>query len=302
MSDKKKKKRRWSRGAVAALVAMHVAFLALPYLFFRSDVPDPRRMSRIVADLYTADAVLQERTMRGAADKTIEQTYNTILRHHGLTKPQYDSAVAYYSQKPGEMSAIYERAIAILSEREARVKAVADKADSAARAVTAANDSLTVQLAASRPFAIVLPLADKADTLGDYLRPSRRRYDRVQMDIDLDSLRGGRLDLRQRYTVSKAVASSPRAYARIVVAYADSTETRDSLPLDATRRVAQRDAELSVSLRDSVPAVRAQVTLFEAKDLREMSMALRDIRVFYKPYDVVDTTDYDSLLPPLFAY
>lgn len=122
------------------------------------------------------------------------------------------------------------------------------------------------------------------------------------MDFDLDSLRGGHIDLRQRYTVSKTVADAPRAYARIVVSYADSTETRDSLSLDATRRVSQRDAELSVNLKDSVPAVRAQVTLFGAKGLRDMTMALRDIRVCYKPYDVVDSTDYDSLLPPLFAY
>lgn len=301
MHDKKKKK-RWGRGAVVALVAMHVAFIALPLLFFRSDVPDTKQMARVVADLYTADAVLQERTLRGAADKTIERTYNTILRHHGLTKVQYDSAVAHYAKKPGEMSAIYERVIAILSEREARVKVVADKADSASRAVAAANDSLTVQLASSRPFAIALPLADKEDSLGRYLRPSRKRYDRVQMDFELDSLHGGHIDLRQRYTVSKAVADSPRAYARVVVSYADSTETRDSLPLDATRRVSQRDTELSVILKDSVPAVRAQVTLFGAKGLRDMTMALRDIRVSYKPYDVVDTTDYDSLLPLLFAY
>lgn len=74
------------------------------------------------------------------------------------------------------------------------------------------------------------------------------------------------------------------------------------MSLDATRRVSQRDAELSVNLKDSVPAVRAQVTLFGAKGLRDMTMALRDIRVCYKPYDVVDSTDYDSLLPPLFAY
>lgn len=302
MQDGRKKRRRWSRGAVAALVAMHVAFLALTYFFLRPDVPSPKQMSRVVADLYTADAVLQERTQRGPADKTIERTYNTILRHHGLTKAQYDSAVAYYSKTPGEMSAIYERAIAILSEREARVKMVADKADSASRAVTAANDSLTVQLAASRPFVLSLPLADKADSLGEYLRPSRKRYDRVQVDVDLDSLCGGHIDLRHRYTVSKAVASSPRAYALIVVSYADSTETRDSLSLDATRRVTQRDAELSARLRDSVPAVRAQVTLFGAKDLRDMTMALRDIRLTYKPYDVVDTTDYDSMLPSLFAY
>lgn len=302
MRDKKKTKRRWGRGTVAALVVMHVAFLGVPYLLFRPDVPDPKQMSRVVADLYTADAVLQERTLRGAADKTIEQTYNTILRHHGLTKAQYDSAVAHYAKKPGEMSAIYERAIAILSQREARVKVVADKADSASRAVAAVNDSLTVQLASSRPFAIALPLADKADTLGRYLRPSRTRYDRVQMDFDLDSLRGGHIDLRQRYTVSKTVADAPKAYARIVVSYADSTETRDSLSLDATRRVAQRDAELSAVLKDSVPAVRAEVTLFGAKDLRGMTMALRDIRVSYKPYDVVDSTDYDSLLPLLFAY
>ena len=268
----------------------------------RPTVPNERKMARALADIYTADAVLQEYMPHGAKDKTIEETYHSIFEHYGLTKASYDSAVAYYSRRPKKMSSVYERAVAILSEREAKVKAVADRADSTARAVEAQNDSLTSQLLGSRALTISLPLADKNDTLRKFLKPTPRKYKRVEMSFDLDSLTGGHIDVRQRYTVTKSVETSPAAYVRIVVSYADSTETRDSVRLDAHRRVTQREAELVATLKDSVAAIKADVTFFEAQDLKDMAVLLREMRVYYKPYDVVDTTDYDNLLPSLFAY
>lgn len=299
MPNKKKRKAYIIALCALALVAggAYAVFTAM-----RPAVPNERKMARVLADIYTADAVLQEYMPHGSKDKTIEETYHSIFEHYGLTKASYDSAVAYYSRRPKKMSSVYERAVAILSEREAKVKAVADRADSTARAVEAQNDSITSQLLGTKALTFSLPLADKNDSLRKFLKPTPRKYRRVEMSFDLDSLTGGHIDVKQRYTVTKSVETSPNAYVRVVVSYADTTETRDSVRLDAHRRVTQREANLVANLKEGVAAVRADVTFFEAPDLKDMTVLLREMRVCYKPYDVVDTTDYDNLLPSLFAY
>lgn len=285
--------------ALCALVLVAGGACAV-YLALKPNVPSERKMARIMADIYMADAVLQEHTTRGPKDKTIENTYHTILTHYEITKTQYDSAVAWYSRHPQKMSSVYERAIAILSQREEIVKSVAAHADSVTKAIDAINDSLTTTF--QLPKTVILPLVDKNDTIKKFLKPNAKKYDRLTFDVDLDSLVGGHLDLRQRYTVTKSIEPTPKAYARIIITYADTTETSDSVRLEAFKRVTQRVSELSAKLKDSIPAVKAQISLFDAKGLKDMSVTMREIKVSYKPYDVVDTTNYDNLLPSLFAY
>ena len=98
------------------------------------------------------------------------------------------------------------------------------------------------------------------------------------------------------------MAKYPDAFARVFVSYADSTRTTDSLVIAVSRRIVQREAKLSVNIKDSVAAIRARVVFFENKNLKDMEVSLRDIKVTYKPYDVVDTTNYDNIIPSLFAY
>ena len=270
------------------------------YLHSRPNVPSERQMARIMADLYMADAILQEIPSRGPKDKTIENTYHSILAHYNLSKLQYDSAMAFYARNPSKMSAVYERTIAILSEREEQVKTIANIADSTAKAINAINDSLTHSFQA--PSTILLPLIPSADSLKKYLLPSPRRYDQVTLNIPLDSLQGGHIDVSHRYTVTKALSQTPKAFMRILITYADSTTSADSIRLDAYKRVTQRAVELSSTLRDSIPAVHASISLYRAKGLKDMAITLREIKLSYKPYDVVDTTNYDNLLPSLFAY
>ena len=270
------------------------------YLATRPDVPSERKMARILADIYMADAILQETVNRGPKDKTIENLYHTVLGHYGLTKVEYDTVVAWYSRHPHKMSSVYERAIAILSEREERIKAVAALTDSIEAAVKARNDSITVTF--PLPKTVTLPLAAEADSLKKHLAPNPKRYDSFAIDIDLDSLIGGHIDLKQRYTVGKAQEKATQAYARIIVSYADTTETRDSVRLETARRVTQRVVEIRSNLKPGVEAVSAKVVLFDAKGLKDMNVTMKEVALTYKPYDVEDTTNYDNLLPSLFAY
>lgn len=308
--------------AVAALsvLVLAVAFLLLyPYLF--PPVPREKRMARIMADIYTADAILQECQSRGAKDKTIESTYRAVLGHYGLSKADYDSAVAWYSRDPKKFASVYERVVAILSTREDMVRAVAERVDSIEQRIEHINDSLTSDLIGSK-LTLSLPLEAKDDSLKTYLKPNGRKYTSVERTFELDSLHGGHLDVSYKYTISnpgdknKAKAKSgdaakaqappvykyPDGFMRIVISYADTTDTSDSLKIAVSRRVVQREATLSVNLRDSIAATSARVVFFENAGLKDMGMTMRDIQVTYKPYDVVDTTNYDSIIPSLFAY
>lgn len=304
--------------AIAVAIALGVAAL-LAYPRLAPPAPRERLMARIMADIYTADAILQETSAKSAKDKTIEQTYHTVLAHYGLSKAEYDSALAWYSKDPQKFASVYERVVAIMTTREDMVRIIAERVDSLERRIDELNDSLTSDLIGSK-LSISLPLAEKSDSLGAYLLPSKRRYTRVERDFALDSLHGGHFDVSYKYSISKpgdpakakkeksadsksvTVAKYPDAFARVFVSYADSTRTTDSLVIAVSRRIVQREAKLSVNIKDSVAAIRARVVFFENKNLKDMEVSLRDIKVTYKPYDVVDTTNYDNIIPSLFAY
>lgn len=301
----------------AAVVLALAALLLYPHLTSR--MPSERRMARIMADIYTADAILQECQSKGQKDKTIEMTYHTVLDHYGLTKADYDSAVAWYSLRPKSFSSVYERVVAILSTREDMVRTVAERVDSIERRIEEINDSLTTDLLGGK-LTISLPLEAKDDSLKSFLLPNAKKYTRAEKTFPLDSLRGGRIDLSYKYTISNPgdkskaklkvarpnvtspVYKYPDAYMRVIVSYADTTETRDSLIISVSRSVVQREAKLSVNIPDSLVATSARVVFFENSGLKDMTMMMKDVKLTYKPYDVVDTTNYDSIIPSLFAY
>lgn len=318
---------------VVSSIVVAVAALATGlYFLLKPDVPSERRMARILADIYTADAILQEYQNKGGNDRTIENTYHTVLSHYGMTKAKYDSAVAWYSRDPKKFSSVYERVVAILSTREEVIKQVADRMDSISTAIEALNDSLTSEPMGPK-FTLKIPIEEKCDSLKEFLRPSGKRFTNVGKEIELDSLVGGHIDLFYKYSITKpgkdevvsknskpknfaknakpggkpgsakpVTVKYPDAYARIHVTYADTVTTRDSLVISVSKRVVQREAKLTVDLRDSVPATKVEVVVFENVNLKDMELTLRDIRLTYKPYDIVDTTDYDSVIPSLFAY
>ncbi len=315
MASKKDNKRKYIIASCAALVVACVAFVL--YQVLKPDVPDEKTMARMVADIYLADAILQETGTNGGRDKKAENTYHTILSNYGINKVQYDSAVAWYSRHPKKFSSVYERAVAILVTREDMIRVIAERSDSITKSIEAQNDSLTQDFIGTK-LTISLPLTNSNDSLSSYLKPTTKKYTKVERSFQLDSVMGGHFDISYRYVISRAdkkqnielhkgtsalsQSSNRRAYARIFISYADSVVTCDSTFMPVLNRAVQKEVSLRANLRDSVPATEARVVFFEEDKLRDMSMTLREIKATYKPYDVVDTTSYDSLLPSLFAY
>lgn len=67
MASKKDNKRKYVIASCASLVVACVAFVL--YQVFKPDVPDEKTMARMVADIYLADAILQETGTNGAVTR-----------------------------------------------------------------------------------------------------------------------------------------------------------------------------------------------------------------------------------------
>lgn len=327
-------------GCAVAIVAA-VAFVVLGLR--PSGVPDKKTMAAALADMYAVDALMQECQLVGDRDASVTRIYGTVLRKYGLTKLSYDSALAVYSRDPEAMAEVYERAVSILSQREANADMIAIYKDSVDRELTRINDSLCTHIG-KLPTYVTLPLDTKTkeDTLRKYLTPKGKNYTKFAIDFDLDSIVGGYIAFKEKYTVQrvedtrkaqeaarrnakssvKTLPSNPkirriqttsdaakeaaqklkqRCSISLAVTFADSSVIGDTLWIESARRLGQNDAELKVQLHDSIPAVKVTITPFQSEMLHDIGLAIRDLRLYHKPYDVNDTTDYDSRMPLMFA-
>lgn len=105
-------------------------FLGLIFLFSiigcghskRSDfnIPDPQKMSHIIAEIHLADATVANPKF-GFFANVHNRVYSGVLKKYSLTKAEFDSAVAYYSNNPTTYQMIYEDAIVILSQKEVEI-------------------------------------------------------------------------------------------------------------------------------------------------------------------------------------
>ncbi len=303
----------------ALVIAAGAAFAiydALP----QKDIPSKRKMARILADMYVVDAIVQDYNPKGKNDRTLEQAYHSVLQHHGLTKAQYDSALLYYSKNPQEYSIVYDRAISILSSKEADLSTFALRLDSLEGALKLANDTITTNLG-SWPSMIKLPLPktdtsknktgkaketaqkidEKQKALNDsiklHLKPSATDYESVEYEVNIDSIIGGHITFRQKYTILGGEGKMS-----VTVCYADSSETTDSLVFDIAKRHAQKNGEIIVQLNDTIPTTKAIIRPAVIKDRKKINLTLKDLTLFHKPYDVIDTTDYASQFPPMLSY
>lgn len=88
----------------------------------RSDfnIPDPQKMSHIIAEIHLADATVSNPKFGFFANEH-NRVYSGVLKKYSLTKAEFDSAVAYYSNDPTTYQKIYEDAIVILSQKEVEI-------------------------------------------------------------------------------------------------------------------------------------------------------------------------------------
>ncbi len=193
---------------IAAVVCLLIGGVA-SYFGLRTSVPNEKTMSRILADIYTADALVQEGLGNYYKKEKLEESlYSSIFSHYGLSKAQYDEAVLYYTAKPEKWSEIYEKAISILSVREGELSAFAAKCDSADLSLSNLTDSITTKFG-KWASTIRLPLA-KEDTLNKYVSRLGGSMSQIAVNIHIDSIRGGHITIVLRVAMW-SVATKHRA-------------------------------------------------------------------------------------------
>lgn len=114
---------------IRVLILIFTIFLNLGCSFgdnSKFKVPKPKEMAQILAEVHLAESTLATLSVTHPT-ATHNSYYKSVLAMHGLTKIEFDSAVAYYSSQPAEYEKIYENVIEILTAKELEVKALKDE-------------------------------------------------------------------------------------------------------------------------------------------------------------------------------
>ena len=301
-------KRRWQSLAwktkliMTAAAAAAVVMGIIVAMTLRGDrVPSENKMAQMMADIYLADAALQDYVIKGKDDKTAEELYHTILSHYGLTKAEYDSALVYYAASPQKMSSVYDRCIAILSSREAMIREATEKNDSTQKLIEHINDSIRVLIGAC-PTMMKLPMTQKGDTLLNYVGGVGAGADTaLEFTAKIDSIRGGYLTMKEKYTFGRDnKAAAAAMWMRVL--YADSTTEEAMVELEIGKKVTQKEASMTIILPDTVAAVGVTYRPIESAEYSKLGVTLREAKVYHMPYDAADSVENVIEFPSLFTY
>jgi len=86
---------------------------------------DPEKMQRILTDLHFAEAYsmaanpdsVQRKSQRDPDSLAVY--YSIVLRHHKVTKTEFDNSLDWYKQHPQELDSVYARMIPVFTAQEA---------------------------------------------------------------------------------------------------------------------------------------------------------------------------------------
>ncbi len=287
---------------IAAVVCLLIGGVA-SYFGLRTSVPNEKTMSRILADIYTADALVQEGLGNYYKKEKLEESlYSSIFSHYGLSKAQYDEAVLYYTAKPEKWSEIYEKAISILSVREGELSAFAAKCDSADLSLSNLTDSITTKFG-KWASTIRLPLA-KEDTLNKYVSRLGGSMSQIAVNIHIDSIRGGHITLSEKYTFTQKLIQVSDTLPRVMlcVLYADSLTDSTWVDIVSEKKVSQKEVSITIDLRDSVDLIGATAILLRTDSLDKVRGTLSNVSLSHVPYYPSDSVKLEIERPQLFRY
>jgi hypothetical protein len=67
----------------------------------------------VLTEIHLVDALSKQKLLEDNRDLKVKfGQYNGVLEKHGVTRAQFDSTFLYYSQKPIELSAVYDSILA----------------------------------------------------------------------------------------------------------------------------------------------------------------------------------------------
>ncbi|MBQ3634685.1 MAG: DUF4296 domain-containing protein [Bacteroidales bacterium] len=285
---------------VFAFVAALATALIL-VLLLRSNRPSPKTMGRILADFYTADALLLEHNVLSDTDRFQEDAYHTILSHYGLSKADYDSAIAWYSRHPVEFAEAYERTVAILTERDMRASQYAEAEDSIERVLSHIIDSITTKFG-TWPFSIKFPIKPE-DAQMAHVSHLPDNIGELSYSFPVDSIRGGDMILRGKYSFVKSISPSDDLPLNMLrVHYADGSADSVSSKIETFRKVTTRESETILHVSPDKPVVSLDVVLLRVGLIDDVCGTLTGVSLCHMPYNPADSVHNDFIITSLFSY
>lgn len=115
-----------------------------------SYVIDPDDMASLLADMHTAEAVIDMHYNVYNTDSAKKQLKDAIYLRHGVTPEKFDTSLDWYAHNIGKYIEVYDEVIEILDERNERVGHLAVR-----EARSLAGDSVDVW--SSAPMAYITP-------------------------------------------------------------------------------------------------------------------------------------------------
>ncbi len=82
-----------------------------------SDVIQPSAMARLMADIHTAEAVVEMNRSSYYTDSLKQTMRQSVYLRHGVTSEQVDSSTAWYGRNIKYYMEVYDKTIAILEQR-----------------------------------------------------------------------------------------------------------------------------------------------------------------------------------------
>lgn len=230
-----------------------------------SQYPNKKEMTAILADLHMAEATIASQNQGG---KSVEYTgfYKSVLDKHGLTKVQFDSALAWYTAHPSVYNELYDDVIAKLSDIEAQSLSDLSKLEEKEKELAA---KLVVQSLWIDTAAIKYPYADTLDT-------------RFPFEFVIDSLSGGDLRLNANYKfININKVTKVKYYMQLITCFADSTS--DTLRTEVYRTLQGQATMLTAKLPGDKKLVKAKGFLLDHQKLDKPRVDISHMQLEFIP-------------------
>jgi len=264
----------------ADMIKRHYLYLFLIALLITScstrpnvprSFPDEDQMALVIADVYQTESLLGQtrltyNTSNTSKEDKVSGYYRFALEQHGLTKAEFDTAMGWYSAHPVVLSDVYEKAVEILSRRDAELKNKMSKEKEEQSVVARIPDRQELWRDTTD---FILP-TNAIDSLDN----------RLPFSVDTDSLQSGILSLHASYTFKEG-GFLDSAQMKMFTLYADST--MDTVSYKIHKSFKKVDGNISHALTKNKHLINVEGFLFSHDTTKKSSVEISDVRLTFIP-------------------
>jgi len=231
------------------------------------DFPKEDKFAQILADVHFAEATISQiRVQDRGVDSIVNKYYHHALAKHNLTQAKFDTIVNWYLAHPEKYQKVYDEAIALLSEREAKwereVKSIKEEKERIRKEKEARN------------------VWNKSK---NYFISIKDTFDRqIPFDIEVDTIdaKGYRVSAFYQFLKGSMIKES---LLEVFALYADSTVDTISYKLPITHN--NTKAELMIGTESDLKILRMHGFLVKHDTLEEIRARIKDIEFEYIPVE-----------------